>query len=358
MGAQTHEPVSVGYLGHGIPAVERLDPEEGVGSGRTPRDRAWAQRHAMNRHLVGHRKRGNVRYQLPLTVPHLDLVGEAPPCHLMRPGSDQALDEKILAVRRELGRGIGRGRTQDLNLTLRRVDDHQLGGGEVLEESIVVSRLEQIASLVGRAGRGPRCFGDFRSRRNGRHLGSRSTLRDAADEQSLLIRQPTHGRTHQRVERQVLDPGHFSAKRPYPEADVIGASYGEREALAVHRPVHAEDFGVRRQIERCRGSVLDPDQARGGAPVPPVLAVGGGIDAHAGQLVHRRGQLGEGWIKHGIGEKEILARGGRPRPGELRRVEHLQHVFCRRHPRARRLQVDLLCSCARCHRQSQHGESK
>ena len=88
---------------------------------------------------------------------------------------------------------------------------------------------------------------------------------------------------------------------------MIGAPRREREALAVHGPVHVVDLGVRRQIERCRGSVLDPDQAGRGASVLAMVAVGRGIDPHAGQLVHRRRQLGEGRIEHGIGEEQVLA---------------------------------------------------
>ena len=74
---QTHEPVAVRHLGHGIPAVERLDPEERVGSGGTPRDRARAQRHTVDRDLVGHRQGGDRRHPFSLRIPHLDLAGRS-----------------------------------------------------------------------------------------------------------------------------------------------------------------------------------------------------------------------------------------------------------------------------------------
>ena len=75
-----------------------------------------------------------------------------------------------------------------VSLARGRVENDQLGGGVVLEQGIVVSRLEQVTRLVRGAGRRPRSFDDFRTGRNGRRLGSRSTLRDAADEQALLVR--------------------------------------------------------------------------------------------------------------------------------------------------------------------------
>ena len=56
------------------------------------------------------------RDQLTSSVPHLDLAGEAPPGHLVGPGTDQALDEEVLAVWREIGRGVGGRRAYDFTL--------------------------------------------------------------------------------------------------------------------------------------------------------------------------------------------------------------------------------------------------
>ncbi len=192
--------------------------------------------------------------------------------------------------------------------------------------------LEQVARLVGGAGRSPRPLEDLGPRRDGRRRGGRSALRDAADQQALLVGQPAHGGAEERVEGQALDLRHVSLHRADPQAHVIGVPDGEGEAPAVHGPGHIVDLGVRRQIEGRLGSALDLDQARRGGPVPPVDAVDHGIDPHAGQLVHRRRQLGEGRIGDGIGQEQVLAGRRGPHPGELRRVEHLQHLLGGRLP--------------------------
>jgi hypothetical protein len=96
---QTHEPIAVGNLGHGISAIEGLDPEERVGGSGTPRDSAWTLGFAVDGNLIGQGEGGDARYRVTILVPYLDLAGESPPGHIVGPRTDQTLDEEKLAIR-------------------------------------------------------------------------------------------------------------------------------------------------------------------------------------------------------------------------------------------------------------------
>jgi hypothetical protein len=79
--------------------------------------------------------------------------------------------EQEAAVRREVGGSVDSWLTQGLELARSRVHHHQLGGGVVLEEGIVVGGLEQVARLIGGTGFGPYSLEDLWPRRDGRRLG-------------------------------------------------------------------------------------------------------------------------------------------------------------------------------------------
>ena len=124
---------------------------------------------------------------------------------------------------------------------------------------------------------------------------------------------------------------------------MIGVYDDERETFAVHGPYHVIYLSAFGQIKRCCDSVFDPDQAGRGATVPAMAAVDGGIDPHAGQLMHRCSQLGERGIKHGIGEKHVIAGWRNPHPRELWCMEHLQQLFRWRLPPGCRLLAVIGC---------------
>ncbi len=259
---QAHEPVTVGHLGGGISAVQRLDPEERVRSGGTPGDSSRADGHAVDRHLVGHGQRGDGCDGLSAFVPDLDLVGKAPPGDGVGPGTHQTLHEQEPAVRGELGGGVEVGLTQRRHLPLVRVDQHQLGCRVVLEEGVVVGGLKQIARLVGGAGRAPCPLEDLRTRGDGRRLRGGPPLRDAPHQEAILVRPPAHGGAEKVVEGNVLDLRELPLHRAHPQAHVVGVLDGEGEALAVRGPGHVVDLRFLRQIERCHGAAFDLDQAR------------------------------------------------------------------------------------------------
>ena len=170
--------------------------------------------------------------------------------------------EQERAVRGEIGGGVDRGLAQGLHLALCRVHHHQLGGGVVLEEGIVVGGLEQVARLIGGTGFGPRPLEDLGSRRDGRRLGRRPTFRDAADQETLLVGQPAHSRAEELVDGHVLDLDQVALHRAHPQAHMVGVPGGEGEALAVRGPGHCVDLCVFGQIEGRLGAALDLDEAR------------------------------------------------------------------------------------------------
>ena len=274
----------------------------------------------------------------------------------MGPGAHQSLHEQEGAVRGEIGGGVDCGLTQGRHLALCRVHHHQLGGGVVLEEGIVVGGLEQVAGLVGGTGFGPCPLEDLGPRRDGRRLGRRSTLRDATDQEALLVGQPAHSGAEELVDGHILDLGQVALHRAHPQAHMVGVPGGEGEALAVRGPGHCVDLCVFGQIEGRLGAALDLDEARGGGPVAPVDVVDHRIHPHAGQHVHGRRQLGEWWIGDGIGQQQVLTRGCGPHPGELGSVEDLHHLLGGSLPLGFRLLGVVCCLGDRRHRQRHGGE--
>ena len=90
---------------------------------------------------------------------------------------------------------------------------------------------------------------------------------------------------------------------------MVGVQHREREPFAVGRPVDADHLGGGGQAERPRIATLDLQQPWRAPAVPAVDAAAGRIDAHAGQLVHGRGQLGQLRIEDGVGQQHVLAPG-------------------------------------------------
>ncbi len=162
----------------------------------------------------------------------------------MRPRWDQIFNEDIFTVRRKFGRGINFGLTNYFYTPRFRINNRQVTGGIVFEESIVMSCLKEIARFVRGASRGPLTLHDFRTRRDWRRFGCRPALRNAADKQVFLIGQPTYGGTEQRIEVQVFNHGHVTIHQPHPETEMFIVQHREREALAVHGSRHVVDFSI------------------------------------------------------------------------------------------------------------------
>ena len=197
-------------------------------------------------------------------------------------------------------------------------------------------RGEQVAGLVGGAGRGAGSLEDLGPRREGWRLRSVPAGGDTPHQQASLVGHPLDGRSQEGVEGHAPDLAQLAIHRAHPQAQVVGVLHLQGEALAVHGPRHAEELGAVGEGEGHLGAVLHPEQAGGdGAPVA-VEPVDHRIDPHARQLVHRPRQLGQVRVRDRVGQEQVAAPGCGPHPGEAGRVEDVEDLLGRLLPPPRR----------------------
>ncbi len=202
---QTHESVSVLGLGDGVASVECFDPIELVRCGGAPRGLARSEGYAVDGHLVGQGQGGDFGHGLtacPTPPPRWRSATRAPRGTRGPPGTPRAGTHRR-ARNRRWRRAAGSPRV--FEFAVLRLHHHQLGGGVVVEEGVVMGGLEQVARFVGGAARGAFALQDLRTRRDGGRFGRCAPLGHAANQQALLVRRPAHWRAEERAEGHVLD---------------------------------------------------------------------------------------------------------------------------------------------------------
>ena len=321
-----HHAVAIGHAFFRVAVIQRLDPDERGGRGRTPVRVARAGEDAADGDIFGRGKMRDFVFEAALQIDGFNIAREKGRGDVERIRPANFFHEHVLAVRRHFERTNQSGFADGLALGGAGIDDGELRSRVKIEQVFVKRIGEQILKRARRRGFAVG-FARLRSDRRMRALGRFAAARDdGLTEEMLRVGHPLKARAENGVQRDVPQSVENAARGVGdPEFDCVRLITRDGEHLPIGRPQRKSEISAGGNgqwfFHACRGVLeREADVAR-----RAMRAVADGIDAITRERDQRLRKFGNRRIQRALHEHDAVAFRTEGDEGRGRGVEDFAH---------------------------------